>query len=409
MNEQQRAAVEATGEVFVSAGAGTGKTAVLVERFVRAVCDRGLDVDSILVITYTRRAAGELRTRIRAALTERGRNDLARELDGAWISTIHGFCLRLLKAYPFAAGLDPRFRELDEAQGAVLRSEAFERALAEFCSGGEPARLQLLATYGAAGLRRMLTGVYSTLRSAGRDLVLGVGDRPELAERVAELREAARGVDHETAAQLLELLERDSRADRLIDLSGFRVRGDRAVVYEEARKAVEQAALDEAATRDRDLLQELLERFAAAYTEEKARESALDFEDLQLHARNLLRDDESIRERESFRFRSIMVDEFQDTNRLQCDLVDLLRSPEAELFFVGDEFQSIYGFRHADVGVFRERRERAGGGLALTQNYRSRAEVLAAVNHLFEDDFGDGFQPLHASGEFPDPVFGRPV
>src|SRR5205814_5639825 len=66
VNEQQRAAVEAGGEVFVSAGAGTGKTAVLVERFVRAVCDRGLDVDSILVITYTRRAAGELRTRIRA-------------------------------------------------------------------------------------------------------------------------------------------------------------------------------------------------------------------------------------------------------------------------------------------------------------------------------------------------------
>jgi ATP-dependent exoDNAse (exonuclease V) beta subunit len=100
---------------------------VLVERFVRAVCDRGLDVDSILVITYTRRAAGELRTRIRAALGERGRQDLARELDGAWISTIHGFCLRLLKAYPFAAGLDPRFRELDQSLWrdleAVVRSE----------------------------------------------------------------------------------------------------------------------------------------------------------------------------------------------------------------------------------------------------------------------------------------------
>src|SRR6185437_10291549 len=142
MNEQQLAAVEAGGEVFVSAGAGTGKTAVLVERVVRAVCDRGLDVDSILVITYTRRAAGELRTRIRAALAERGRHDLARRLDGAWISTTHGFCLRLLKAYPFAAGLDPRFRELDDAQGAVIRGEAFRTALAEFCAGGEPERLR---------------------------------------------------------------------------------------------------------------------------------------------------------------------------------------------------------------------------------------------------------------------------
>jgi ATP-dependent helicase/nuclease subunit A len=369
VNEQQQAAVEATGEVFVSAGAGTGKTAVLVERFVRAVCDRGLHVDSILVITYTRRAAGELRTRIRAALAERGRQDLARELDGAWISTIHGFCLRLLKSYPFAAGLDPRFRELDDAQGAVLRSEAFKQALAEFCAEDEPDRLRLLATYGADGLRRMLTGVYETLRSAGRDLDLAMEILPELEGRVAELHDAARSLADDPSAteiqrgnaeQVLALLDRDTRPDRLMDLSGFRASGERAASYEEGRKAVEQAALDEAAIRDRVLLQELLTRFAAAYSEAKARESALDFEDLQLHARNLLRDNESIRDRESLRFRSIMVDEFQDTNRLQCDLVDLLRSPDAELFFVGDEFQSIYGFRHADVGVFRSWRARAG-------------------------------------------------
>ena len=95
MNPEQREVVAARGEVFVSAGAGTGKTTVLVERFVRAVCEQGIDVESILVITYTRKAAGELRARIRAALRERGRPDLARRLDGAWVSTIHGFCARL--------------------------------------------------------------------------------------------------------------------------------------------------------------------------------------------------------------------------------------------------------------------------------------------------------------------------
>src|SRR5436190_7552336 len=182
MNEQQRAAVDATGLVFVSAGAGTGKTRVLVERFVRAVCDDRLDVSSVLVITYTKRAAGELRSRIRARLLELGRADLARELDGAWISTIHGFCNRLLKTYPLAAGLDPRFRELDDAQGSVLRGEAFEAALAEFCSDGDPERLRLLATYRASGLRRMLTGVYGTLRSAGRELVLELAEAPNLDE-----------------------------------------------------------------------------------------------------------------------------------------------------------------------------------------------------------------------------------
>ena len=144
---QQQAAIDARGSTFVSAGAGTGKTTVLVERFARAVIDDGLDVDSLLVITYTDRAAGELRARIRARLLELERPDLARDLDGAWISTIHGFCRRLLTAYPLAAGIDPRFRVLDESQARVLQGEAFNAALEAFCAADEPDRWQLLATY----------------------------------------------------------------------------------------------------------------------------------------------------------------------------------------------------------------------------------------------------------------------
>ena len=418
LNDQQAAAIAARGQVFVSAGAGTGKTTVLVERFAEAVCERGLDVDSLLVITYTERAAGELRGRIRARLREVGRHDLARSLDGAWISTIHGFCLRLLKAHPFAAGLDPRFRVLDDSQGRVVRGEAFEAALNQFCAGDDPERLRLLATYGAAGLRRMLTTVYETLRSAGRELLLELGERPGLEERLAELADAARCLADDTEAtaaaraaaeQALELATAPPLPERLLDLSGLRVRTERGASFEEARKAVEQAALDTLALDDRELLQELLLGFADAYAAAKDRESALDFEDLQLRARDLLRDNDTLREREQLRFRSIMVDEFQDTNRLQCELVDLLTGPDTERFFVGDEFQSIYGFRHADVQVFRERRADAETLLPLTRNYRSRPELLAVVNHLFGAEFGEEFQPLAASGDFPDPVFGTPV
>ena len=417
-NEQQTAAIAARGQVFVSAGAGTGKTTVLVERFVEAVCERGIDVESMLVITYTERAAGELKGRIRARLHELGRHDLARSLDGAWISTIHGFCLRLLKSHPFAAGLDPRFRILDDSQGRVIRGEAFEATLNEFCAGEDPDRLQLLATYGAGGLRRMLTSVYETLRSAGRELDLELGERADLRAQLDDLAQAARALAADpdateaartAAAQAVALAESETLPERLLDLSGLRARGERAATYEDARKAVEQAALDELALQDRDLLQQLLHGFAFQYAAAKDRESALDFEDLQLHARDLLRDDESLRERERLRFRSIMVDEFQDTNRLQCELVDLLTGPDTERFFVGDEFQSIYGFRHADVQVFRERRAGAETLLPLTRNYRSRPEVLAVVNHLFGAEFGEEFQPLAASGEFPDPVFGTPV
>jgi ATP-dependent exoDNAse (exonuclease V) beta subunit len=419
-SEEQAAAIDAPGVVFVSAGAGTGKTTVLVERFVKAVCDRGIDVDSVLVITYTERAAGELRTRIRSRLGELGRDDLARELDGAWISTIHGFCLRLLKAHPFAAGIDPRFRVLDESQSRVLQSEAFAAALEEFLGDGDDERAVLLATYGARALRRMLSGVYETLRAAGRPLVLELGERPSLAVRIDELREAARCLADDvsagataraTAARALELLEERTLPERLLDLSELKARGERAATYEETRRGVEQGALDELASRDRDLLQELLGAFERAYRAAKERESALDFEDLQLLARDLLRENAEVRERESWRFRSIMVDEFQDTNRLQCELIDLLAegADDKEIFFVGDEFQSIYGFRHADVHVFRERREHASGVLALTQNYRSRPEVLGAINHLFSAEFGTEFQRLEAAGRFPDPAFGTPV
>ena len=186
-NTEQLAAIEAPGVVFVSAGAGTGKTTVLVERYVRAVCERGLDIDSILVITYTERAAGELATRIRARLLELGRHDLARSLDGAWISTIHGFCHRLLKAHPFAAGIDPRYRVLDESQARVVQGEAFQQALTEFCRAEDPERVRLLATYGARGLRRMVTGAFETLRSAGRPLELELPGESELPARVEEL------------------------------------------------------------------------------------------------------------------------------------------------------------------------------------------------------------------------------
>ena len=398
-NTEQQRAIDEPGVVFVSAGAGTGKTTVIVERFCRAVCERGLDVDSILVITYTERAAGELRARIRQRLRELGRHDLARDLDAAWISTIHGFCHRLLRAYPFEAGIDPRFRVVDDSQGRVLRGEAFRTALEEFC-GDDPNRLRLLAAYGAGRLRKMLTGVHETLRSSGLPLKFDLTTDLQLEARVAELAALAEG-------ELAQFLASAPGPESLLDLSDLAP----GTELEDARHAVEAAALEALAAEDGELLQELLLTYDRAYGAAKDRESALDFEDLQVLARELLKDHDEIRERESWRFRSIMVDEFQDTNRLQCELVDLLAegADDKEIFFVGDEFQSIYGFRHADVHVFRERREHASGVLALTQNYRSRPEVLGAINHLFSAEFGDDFQRLEAAGRFPDPAFGTPV
>ncbi|HEU0303945.1 MAG TPA: UvrD-helicase domain-containing protein, partial [Gaiellaceae bacterium] len=253
-NPEQAAAIGAAGTVFVSAGAGTGKTTVIVERFLRAV-ESGVDVGSILVVTFTERAAGELRSRIRARLTQAGRIDLARELDGAWISTIHGFCHRLLRSYPAAAGVDPRFRVLDESQASVLRSESFDAALEEFCSGEHPDRVRLLATYGAGGLRRMLGGVAETLRAAGRPLELGLEQEPDLSGGLARLKAAAGAAlaecEEGTAADVariqlaraMQLVDSAPPVDLLLDLSDIAVKGrgqERFRPYEDARLALEQ-------------------------------------------------------------------------------------------------------------------------------------------------------------------------
>ena len=265
------------------------------------------------------------------------------------------------------------------------------------------------------------TGVYETLRSAGRELVLELGERPSLDDATrracARRRSCSRPTSRRrrrsggTRARRFALLDARARPRSGSSTSRrFACRGARAASFEQARKAAERAALEELAAHDRDLLQELLERFAAEYAAAKRRESVVDFEDLQLAARDLLRDDAEVREATQLRFRMVMVDEFQDTNRLQCELIDLVAHPDlTEVFTVGDEFQSIYGFRHADLEVFRERRAQAASLLALTRNYRSRPQVLAAVNYLFGDAFGDEYQPLAASAEFPDPVFGHPV
>ncbi len=227
-NPEQQAAIDEAGVVFVSAGAGTGKTTVLVERFVRAVADRGMGLESVLVITYTERAAGELRTRIRERLLELDRVDLARDIERAWISTIHGFCNRLLKAHPFEAGLDPGYRVLDESQSRVLRSEAFTEALARFCAGREPDRLELLATYGSRRLSVMLGGVYERLRSAGRTLELGVADESNLAEALDALAECARALPGNPQAERALALATGPapRADELLDLGDLRPDGE---------------------------------------------------------------------------------------------------------------------------------------------------------------------------------------
>jgi ATP-dependent exoDNAse (exonuclease V) beta subunit len=154
--DQQRAAVEGRErDVFLRAGAGTGKTTVLVDRFCAAALDPEMGVERILAFTFTERAADQLRRRVREELAGRAaaaegseREVLLEAMEAsnrAWISTIHGFCRRLLASHPAAAGIDPRFRVVDEPEADRLASRAFDSALEEMVERGGAEALELAA------------------------------------------------------------------------------------------------------------------------------------------------------------------------------------------------------------------------------------------------------------------------
>jgi hypothetical protein len=193
---EQRAAIDdRTGSALLAANAGSGKTAVMAERCVEAVLNDGVAVGSILALTFTEKAAGELRDRVRRRFVSLGEEEHARAVDAGWIGTIHGFCARILRARPLAAGLDPRFEVLDEPAAERLQGEAYERAFEAWArERGAPA-IEVAAANGPI-LREMVLRAHSTLRSRGETRpVLRVpppGPAPDAAALTAARAEAAR-------------------------------------------------------------------------------------------------------------------------------------------------------------------------------------------------------------------------
>jgi ATP-dependent helicase/nuclease subunit A len=413
---EQAAAIGAAGrDVLVEAGAGAGKTGVMVERYCRLVCDEGVVPGAVLAFTFTDKAAAELRQRIRAALALRAgagserAGRLSATIGDGWVTTIHGFCSRLLAAHPVAAGIDPRFRVLDEAEAERLAADAFDEALEEFLAGGDGARERTVAAYGIGGLRAMIAGVHAELRSRG--IASPRLPDPPAPDQEAAVRRAAGAVaealeELKPASPNRELVERAAALlagdpPRLDDLAALRTGSDAEAMtaYREAIEAAVQATAEageggEAYRHAASLLELFSQRFAAA----RERRAGLDFDDLQILAARLLEETgagASYRDR----FSHLLVDEFQDTNRAQLRLIEALDGPGTELIAVGDELQSIYGFRHADLEVFRERRsamaERPDAEtIALDGNFRSRPEVLGAVNAIGERLLGGAFRPL---------------
>ncbi|MGH2916354.1 MAG: UvrD-helicase domain-containing protein, partial [Solirubrobacteraceae bacterium] len=435
---QQRLAIERReGDLLLTAAAGSGKTSVLVERFVRSVLEDGVAATAILTITFTDKAAAELRDRIRARFRELGEPEQARRTEGAFISTIHGFCARVLRADAVAAGLAPRFEVLDGDASEALRLAAFEDALAELHRESPAATVALVAAYTAWSLRSTIAGLYGRLRSAGAarprlpaapevtgaqlaaaaDELAGAADR--VARELGEIPNAGPSVAEAlrravACAELVgggdpEALWPPELGAMKLSRNGTALGSDACLAYDEALGVARQLAAANAAAPVRDQLDRLLDLYGERCDALKHAAGAVDFDDLELIARDLLARDAPLRERWSERFERIMVDELQDTNRVQLSLIESLARDN--LFTVGDAQQSIYRFRHAEVELFERRADRlaaSGGCLALETNFRSRPEILRALNAAFAPELGDRFIPL-VPGREQGPSGGEPA
>jgi ATP-dependent helicase/nuclease subunit A len=453
--EQLQAIGTDSKRVCVDAGAGSGKTSVLVERMVHLLAERDAPLDSIVAITFTDKAAGEMKARLRKECRARAAHDdsatmsiwrdIERRLDSARISTIHAFCMALLKENALRLGMDPDFALLGDGEGYLLRADVIEVVVHRALEGGDEAARRLAVEYDLPVIHDMLhsllrqrADVHACLEDEAyrypdtlrvkwgevsrhlRDVrLLALSKSPRIVEAVTTLEAIAGQASDATdkreqlrvglLAILMQVREADSvdtveRALRGVDALQARGGSKKKWATSEAFDAVlvECKRLRELAkyvlppdtepdiecraaqcTCDLVALYGLL---VAALDAEKEIRASYDFDDLILRAATVLRDDESVRARTARGIRFLLIDEFQDTDPVQLEIAQLLAGQVGgpELFVVGDAKQSIYHFRGADVGVFTQERDESEEVVPLNRNFRTVPDVLNFANDFFE-------------------------
>ncbi|MFN7015615.1 MAG: UvrD-helicase domain-containing protein [Fimbriimonadales bacterium] len=361
-DDQHAAINHGDGLLAVVAGAGSGKTGVLTERFVYLVSKRGVDPERILTITFTRNAAAEMKTRIIRKLEQRGLRDARTRIENAYIHTVHALCRRLLQENPFEAGVDPDLRVMPNPAVHHLKREAFHRALAGLLK--EP------RSFESDPLIDLIAD-YLNLDSTRGDPL------ESLYKIVAKVAETVR---HQglTAEDLQCWLARYPDTETLV-----------RHYQQQAADGASETLLWELEARARDVSCALLALTIAylhTYEQLKEQQSALDFDDMQIRALQMLRHYAAVRIRYQRQFLYTLVDETQDIDRLQAQIIDIL-SAAGNLMVVGDAQQSIYGFRHADPRVFENWQQRAqqsdGRLVPLQANFRSHPDILAFVELVF--------------------------
>ncbi len=437
--------------LIIEAAAGTGKTTALVNRIVAAIESGRAPLNRMVAVTFTEKAAGELKLRLRseiekarsAAALDRQRDyltDALRQLEEARIGTIHAFCAELLRERPIEARVDPLFEMAPEETAGELLEAAFDRWFQGMLAApGEGMRRLLrrrasedgdgpreVARRAAAELlkwrdfdspwrhtaferNREIDALIDEVRALGA-LTNGVNPDDWLRKSIDEIwqqvadalrLEAVAGRDHDALEAILTALPRGRRW-------GWRGWGDGFGAIPRAEAIARREALLEHLLRFRaeagaslaPLLRDELWPVTGHYEVLKRNAGLLDFLDLLLMTRNLVRDNAEVRAELQQRFDFIFVDEFQDTDPLQAEILLLLSADHpsetdwtrvqpvpGKLFIVGDPKQSIYRFRRADVALYQTIKralvERGAALEYLTVSFRATPGLQAMINAVF--------------------------
>lgn len=453
----QRQSIEhVRGPLLVSAGAGSGKTFTLTQRIAYALLPESgpaaSGVDEVLAITFTEKAAAEIKARVKRTLRAEGLAEEALRVDGAWISTIHGMCARILRAHALDLGLDPAFGIMGDAERAEAVADAIDGALGDdndIIARGSyaalfdeyPARSTMPLAPSVASMLQALMDKAAGLRG-GLD-ALDFGPSPAQASTLARelllayegvlpaLERAGKSASAEraraAAADAVEALgafladasaASDARAlAAVVDgcaylpctFGGADVKAEvkaYQAVHARVAQNVALALAHPLASELMALAREVTARFEGA----KRAACKLDNDDLLVRTLDAFERCPDIAARYERRFKLVMVDEFQDTSQLQIDMIARLAGPRcAHLCTVGDAQQSIYRFRGADVNVYEAHKKamRADevGALyvELTKNFRSHGDVLSFVDRVFEQStvFGEAFMSLEPNEQRP--------
>lgn len=406
-NKNQKLAVEEIkSHLALGAGAGTGKTAVLTGRYLNILKNgdltKGRETEEILAITFTNKAADEMLGKIIKSLSE---SDMGNYLEkGRFnISTIHSFCEKILRQYSLLLGIQSDFEILSEEQKAELQNKACDLVLKEFADNVALKELvRDLDLSRPVMLKKEIISLYERLRNQGYEVDEGVAltqikgkiDKGNLLSLLSDF-------ENEKSIKKFKTFTEDPLYDEitsgnftlenitaLLKNLGTSQKAIRFEIEEECENIL--AELEDVGGPKYELIQDLLESYDKNFEQVKEEENSLDFDDLQIKTLKLL-EIESVRKKLQKEISYIMIDEFQDINRTQRKLFMKLTddlTAEINFFVVGDEKQSIYGFRGSDVReyykVVEKIKNTSGKELNLVDNYRTSANLLEDINKVFD-------------------------